>query len=147
MKRAYEGIAWHGPSVRELLNGVTAETAAARPLAGAHSIWEIVLHSAAWEAAVRRRLQGQPIELTPEEDWPAVTDTGEAAWQAALAALDAGDRQLREAISHLSDADLDKTVEGQPYTIYFMLHGVIQHDLYHAGQIGLLKKARVAGTS
>ncbi len=141
LKRAYEGEAWHGPSLRELLNGVTAETAAKKPLAHAHSIWEIVLHIAAWENAVRRRLEGEVVTLSNKEDWPPVNNASETAWKNALAALQASNEQLRETILHLNDARLSDIAPGKKYSVYYMLHGVIQHDLYHAGQIALLKKA------
>jgi uncharacterized damage-inducible protein DinB len=141
LRRAFEGVAWHGPSLKELLAEVTAEKAAAKPLAGAHSIWELVLHIAAWESVVRRRLEGETVEPTPEEDWPQVTDTTESAWKDALAALEEGHGRLREVTRRLTDAQLDEMAAGCEYSVYFMLHGVIQHDLYHAGQIALLKKA------
>lgn len=77
LNRAFEGEAWHGPAVVEILEGITAPQAAARPLHGAHSIWEITLHIAAWERAVLRRLHGERAELLTEEDWPAVPMTDE----------------------------------------------------------------------
>jgi uncharacterized damage-inducible protein DinB len=141
LRRAFEGDAWHGPSVRNLLEDVTNEMAAARPLASAHNIWEIVLHIAAWEGAVRRMLEGEVVKLSAEEDWPPVKDTSEAAWRDSLEALEKGHKQLRMAISHLTDSQLDNIVASQKYSVYFVLHGLIQHDLYHAGQIALLKKA------
>lgn len=141
LKRAYEGEAWHGPSVKEVLAGVTAVQAAAKPLPNAHSIWDIVQHIAFWENGLRRRLAGEVFKASLEDEWPAVTDTSEAAWQNALAALERGQHELRQAISELTEARLSERVPGEPYSIYFMLHGVIQHDLYHAGQIALLKKA------
>ncbi len=141
LKRAYEGEAWHGPSLREVLAGVTAEMAAKKPLPHAHSIWEIVLHIAAWEKAVRRRLEGEVVTLSDEEDWPPVNDTSETAWKNALATLENDNRQLRETILRLNDARLNDIVPGKNYSAYYMLHGVIQHDLYHAGQIAILKKA------
>jgi uncharacterized damage-inducible protein DinB len=140
LKRALEGKAWHGPSLRELLADVTAEQAAARPLANAHSIWEIVLHIAAWEEAVRRRLEGEPVDLFGEEDWPPVTNTSEAAWKNTLAKLENNHRELRKAIARLSDSRLEEAIAGEKYSVYVTLHGVIQHDLYHAGQIAVLKK-------
>ncbi|MDX6692914.1 MAG: hypothetical protein QOF02_517 [Blastocatellia bacterium] len=140
LKRAFEGEAWHGPSLKELLAGVTAEQGAARPLAGAHSIWEIVLHIAAWEGVARLRLEGETALIQTEEDWPPVPDTSETAWREALTKLEGGHKQLRATLRNLTDADLDKLVAGQQYSFYFLLHGVIQHDLYHAGQIALLKK-------
>ncbi|MCI0403472.1 MAG: DinB family protein [Acidobacteria bacterium] len=141
LRRAYEGEAWHGPSVRELLNGLTAEQAARRPIANAHTIWELVLHIGAWEFIVRRRLAGEAVEATPEQDWPPVRDTSDTAWKQALADLDRGHQQLRQAIAAMSDDQLRQRVVGQKYSTYGMLHGLIQHDLYHAGQIALLKKA------
>jgi uncharacterized damage-inducible protein DinB len=142
LKRAFEGQAWHGPALQELLSGVTAERAAAKPLASAHSIWEIVLHIAAWEAAVRRRLAGERAELPAEEDWPPVNDTGEAAWKSALESLEKGHKQLRQTISSLPDSRLEEPIIEGMTSVYNTLHGVIQHDLYHAGQIALLKKAQ-----
>ena len=142
LKRAFEGKAWHGPSVTELLAGVTAEQAAAHPIAGAHSIWELALHIATWERVGRRRIQESiPIDVSDEEDWPAVEDTSEAAWTKTLEELRSNHEALRAAIRELDEARLDEMVPGTQYNIYFLLHGVIQHDLYHAGQIALLKKA------
>ncbi|HEY7729073.1 MAG TPA: DinB family protein [Candidatus Eisenbacteria bacterium] len=140
LKRAFEGNAWHGPALKEVLQGVTAPRAAAKPIAGAHSIWEIVYHVAAWEDVVRRRLAGEPVALTDAEDWPPVRDTGDAAWSSALEGLSRGHQALRRAVSKLSDAKLKEEVPGMGYSIYHLVHGVIQHDLYHAGQIALLKK-------
>lgn len=141
LRRAYEGPAWHGPSVRELLEGVTAGQAAARPVNGAHSIWEIVLHISAWEEGARRRLDGDRAELTPQEDWPAVSDTSEAAWRKSLDELEAGHRNLRDRIRGLDEARLNEPILEGMSSVYVTLHGVIQHSLYHAGQIALLKKA------
>ena len=142
LRRAFEGNAWHGPAVRELLADVSAARAAARPLSTAHSIWEIVLHIAAWEGVVRRRLQGETVaDLPPEQDWPAVRDTSEAAWRQALDDLEQAHRALHEAIARSNEAHLADTVPGKDHSVYLMLHGIIQHDLYHAGQIAVLKKA------
>jgi uncharacterized damage-inducible protein DinB len=143
LRRAYEGEAWHGPSLRELLSGVTAETAAAKPLPNAHSIWELVLHIAAWENVARRRIMGEEmVEITDQENFPTIQDQSETAWQQTLQTLERSHLALREAIAKLDDAQLKEKVPGQNYPIYGLLHGVIQHDLYHAGQIALLKKAQ-----
>jgi uncharacterized damage-inducible protein DinB len=142
LRRALEGDAWHGPSLQEILRGVSAKQAAAKPLPGVHSIWEIVLHLAAWHEVVRRRLDGEVIgELPPEQDWPAVTEVSQLAWQQTLNHLTSSQQQLMPAISRLTDDSLTKGVAGKSYSIYVMLHGVVQHDLYHAGQIAILKKA------
>lgn len=142
LKRAYHGEAWHGPSLRELLDGVTAEQAVARPIPNTHSIWELVNHIVAWEQIARRRLEGEAmIEVPDDVNFPPVTDASEAAWQAALQSLEASNRSLRESIKRIDDAKLEENVPETGYSNYFLLHGVIQHDLYHAGQIALLKKA------
>ncbi|HKQ77431.1 MAG TPA: DinB family protein [Blastocatellia bacterium] len=142
LKRAQEGQAWHGPSLRELLNGITAEQAGARPIPNAHSIWELVNHIITWEQIARRRLEGEgQIEIPDEINFPPVTDVSEAAWQATLQSLEESHRSLREAIKKIDDARLEEIAPGTSYSIYFLLHGVIQHDLYHAGQVALLKKA------
>ena len=147
-KRSYEGGAWHGPALREVLADVTAAQAAARPLPNAHSIWEIVLHIAAWETATRKALDGIPIDVPDAENFPPIPDTSEAAWQDALTTLETGHHALREAIARQTDDILDTEaghfVPGRPYSYYFLLHGVIQHNLYHAGQIVLLKKVPAA---
>ncbi len=142
LRRAYEGEAWHGPSLKEILAGVTAAQAAARPLGAAHSIWEIVHHVAAWEAIVLRRIGGEVVKnVSTEVDWPPVRETSEAAWQGTLKALESGNRRLREAIAQMTDEQLRARVPGKESSFYGELHGIVQHDLYHAGQIALLKKA------
>ncbi|MGH9836565.1 MAG: DinB family protein [Blastocatellia bacterium] len=142
LKRAYEGEAWHGPSLRELLDGVTAEQAAARPIPNAHSIWELVNHIIAWERIVKQRLEGEALNDVPDEmNFPPVTDPSEEAWQATRQSLTESNNSLRESVKRIDDAKLQQIVPKTIYTNYFMLHGVIQHDLYHAGQIALLKKA------
>jgi uncharacterized damage-inducible protein DinB len=142
LKRAYEGEAWHGPSVREAIAGVTAVQAHARPLANGHSIWELVHHIAVWEDVGRRRLEGDraAIEISGPEDWSPADDHTEAAWEQAQAALDRGHRALVETISRLPESRLDEPILAGMSTVYVTLHGVIQHDLYHAGQIAILKK-------
>jgi uncharacterized damage-inducible protein DinB len=143
LRRAFEGEAWHGPSVMELLKDVTAEQAAAHPIAGAHSIWELALHIATWEAFVRRRIvEVAALDPTDDENFPTVQDTSEEAWRRAVEEIKLAHAALLETVAGLEESTLSEIVPGKPYSVYFMLHGVIQHDLYHAGQIALLKKAR-----
>ena len=143
LKRAFEGGAWHGPSVKEVLHDVTATQAHARPLGNAHSIWELVQHIAVWEDVGRRRLEGDPAEvpISSPEDWPPAGDASEAAWDSAKAALERGHQSLVDAISRVPESRLDEPILEGKSTVYVTLHGVIQHDLYHAGQIAMLKKA------
>jgi len=142
LKRAYQGEAWHGPSLRELLADVTAEQAAAKPIADAHSIWELVNHVIAWEQIVKRRLEGETLAEIPDEmNFPPIAAPNAEGWQNTLQALETSNKALRDSIRLIDDTKLEEIVPGMNYSNYFMLHGVIQHDLYHAGQIALLKKA------
>jgi hypothetical protein len=140
LERIYGGDAWHGPSLRETLKGVTAAQAAARPIADAHSIWEILRHIAGWNDVVSRRLEGYPTEEPVEGDFPQIAGTGEAAWAEALAKLEESHRRLVGKISSLGQERLQETAAGEDYSVSFMLHGMIRHIVYHSGQIALLKK-------
>jgi uncharacterized damage-inducible protein DinB len=145
LERVFEGDAWHGPSISEILADVSAEQAAARLVPGVHSIWEIVRHMTAWQRTVRERLQGRPVAPLPdEEDWPVSGDVLPAAWAEAVRDLRAEYELLREETSRWSGRDLGVLPEGERYTVYEMLHGVLQHGLYHAGQIAILKKTATA---
>lgn len=142
LKAAHQGNSWHGPSLRELLDGVTAAQAAQHLLPETHSIWELVNHIRAWEAIVTRRAQGHVVsDIADEMNFPPVTDASEAAWEAALQQLAETNRQLRDAIQQLSAEQLNEMATGKTHPLYFELHGALQHTLYHAGQIALLKKA------
>src|SRR5262249_54607190 len=99
LKRSFEANAWHGPAVLELLEGVTAKQAAARPIASAHSIWEIVLHMATWKSVVARRVSGEVVNQVPDDvDWPKVAPGGEPEWAAARQRLQAAHDELVEAL-------------------------------------------------
>jgi uncharacterized damage-inducible protein DinB len=142
LKRGHQGEAWHGPSVLEALEGVSAEQATARPLDGAHTIWELVLHMAAWRNVARRRLEGERVDSIPdEEDFPIVFNPGADAWNQALAQLDETFARLDETLSRFDEGRLEDPVPERSQSYYTMLHGVVQHDIYHAGQIVLLRKA------
>jgi uncharacterized damage-inducible protein DinB len=143
LRRAFAGEAWHGDSVFEILNGVTAAQAATHPIKNAHSVWELVLHIAAWDGAVLRRMGGVAVTLSDAENFPEVKDASNAAWRGALAQVRRVHEDLVKTVAALPDSRLDEVVpgkEGAHYTFYYMLHGVVQHELYHAGQIALLKK-------
>ena len=147
MQRAFYADAWCGPSLLEALEGVSAAQAAARPLARAHSIWEIVAHLSGWKRVVHRRLEGQPVRLPEEGDWPQVADTGEQSWQRTLAELKTRHDALLATVCALDDARLEDVLitessreTGGGVSCYVTLHGAAQHDLYHGGQISLLKK-------
>lgn len=143
LRRSFAGEAWHGDPLLKILKGVTAAQAASRPIQNAHTIWELVLHIAAWERAVRLRMTGVAVRLSKEKNFPRVTDTSEPAWQKTLADLKQAHDELLDAVKKFPETSLSKQVPGKQgahYTFSFMLHGLAQHAAYHAGQIALLKK-------
>jgi len=137
LNRSWGGPSWTGVDIQPLLDGISEERARAHPLPDAHSILELTAHMTTWMNAVASRLGGETRELTPEEDW---RDVSQLTWPAAISEMENAQSHLSDVIARLTPDDLDKKVAGRKYTIYVMLHGVIQHNLYHAGQIGLLKK-------
>ncbi len=145
LKRALEGEAWHGPSVLELLAGVSARHAACHPIPGAHSIWEIVLHIGSDYDLVLRRLAGDGRQFSAAEDWPACPPPTEENWRQAVQVLTLLNGKLRQALRDFPSERLDDPLVPEvPYTAYTQFTGVTQHNLYHAGQIALLKRALAA---
>jgi uncharacterized damage-inducible protein DinB len=140
LRRAFDGSAWHGPSLLELLKDVDAETAAARPLGDVHSIWELVLHIAVWDDAGLRRLSGEKWQPVGLANFPQVTTMTEGAWRKAVAAAKRTHETLVKTVARLPDSRLWERVPGKRYDFYHLLHGIAQHELYHAGQIAILKK-------
>jgi uncharacterized damage-inducible protein DinB len=144
IRRAFDGEAWHGDALVEVLSNVSAAQAAARPIKNAHTIWEIVLHIAAWDRAVLRRIGGTAVNLSDSENFPAILDTGELAWETAVEQTRRVHSDLVKAVAAFPDSRLPEQVLGkekQPYYDYFyMFAGIAQHVTYHTGQIVLLKK-------
>lgn len=141
LRRAFDGDAWHGPALLELLEDVDAARAAAKPLPKVHSIWELVMHIAAWDGAVLRRLGGEKVQLKGSKNFPRVAEPTEAAWRKAIAGAKRTHDELAKTVRTLTEKRLRERVPGKRYDFYHMLHGVAQHELYHAGQIAILKKA------
>ena len=142
LRRSLEGEAWHGPAVYEVLKGVSAKAAAARPIAQAHSIWEIVLHVTVWVEQIRARLLGDAArELPPERDWPPQPKKPTAAaWAELQDRLRKAHAALDKDIAKLDDARMDEPILEGFSSVYVTLHGLVQHNLYHAGQVAVLKK-------
>jgi len=141
MDRAMAGEAWHGPHLERLLGGISAEQASMHPVRGAHSIWEIVNHLAAWNRIVHQRFAGKAVEVTPEMDWPPVWQASETEWRRSLDNLRESRANFRAAVEKVRDEELSAAPAGTEWSRYATLHGVVQHDLYHAGQIAILRKA------
>jgi uncharacterized damage-inducible protein DinB len=144
LRRAFEGGAWHGPALLELLADIDSATAGSHPLPDVHSIWELVLHIAAWDGAVNRRIAtGKAIRLKSAQNFPPVKIKTKAAWEEAVTRVKNAHNDLIKTVAALPDSRLAERVPGKKYNIYVMLHGVVQHELYHAGQIAILKKTRL----
>jgi uncharacterized damage-inducible protein DinB len=141
LKRSLDGHAWHGPALEELIGDLPAAKAACRPIADAHTIWEMVLHLAAWVEAAQRMLDGEDIgELNGEVDWPPMPKATDEEWHRAKCHLESVMRRLLEDVHDLTDEELLHVVPGRKYSVYFLLHGIAQHNIYHAGQIAMLRK-------
>jgi uncharacterized damage-inducible protein DinB len=143
MDAAYDRKSWHGTNLRGAIRGLSPAQAAWRPSPGRHNIWELVVHAAYWKYVALRRLTGgtrgsfplkgsnwfrRPVETTP------------AAWRADVALLEGTHRALRDAVVRLPAEALPAAPEGSSVTNFALLSGVAAHDLYHAGQIQLLKR-------
>jgi uncharacterized damage-inducible protein DinB len=132
----YGGPAWHGPALRDLLDGVTEEQARAHPITGAHSIIELLSHIRVWMEVASRRVSGEEIASRSVNSWPEL-----ASFADEVAALERAQGRFADAVARLGTDDLDKKVPGKKHPIYAEVHGVLQHNTYHAGQIALLRKA------
>ena len=143
IKNALEGPAWHGPSLLEAIEGISAEQAAKHPIPGAHSIWELVEHCTFWVEAARRRLRGEVVEPADEnENFPGpanVHEATESAWRRCVMKVRQAHAQLIDESITLSETRLAQMIAND-WDVYSTLQGAVQHTLYHAGQIAILKK-------
>ena len=142
LKAAFGGEAWHGPALMEILDGVDAATAAARPIPAAHSIWELVLHLATWERVIARRIQGEEFMPSDDENFPQVRQATDSAWREAVKMLRTTHAEVIRLVSAMKEDRLNERVPGKDYDLRFMLTGAVQHAAYHGGQIALLRKAQ-----
>jgi len=148
LRRAFDGDAWSGPSLQQTLANLTAAQAAAYPWPGVHTIGELVRHLTSWTATVVQRVAAREHTPMTRDDWPsfpAVAD--EAAWLRTRQELHEAHEQLVAITEALPATALDMVLgdareraDGSGVSIYVLLHGTIQHYLYHAGQIALLRK-------
>jgi uncharacterized damage-inducible protein DinB len=139
--RTMHGDAWHSHPVWQVLDGISVERAASRPLANAHSIWEVVGHMAFWEDVAARRLGGLRAGLEEDRNFPAAPQASEAHWQKTLDQFRASNQAFRQALQKLNPARLNELSAAGKRSFYEEAHGLIEHSVYHAGQIALLAKA------
>ncbi|MEX2182390.1 MAG: DinB family protein [Gemmatimonadaceae bacterium] len=146
LDRVHDGDPWHGPSRAAVLKGVTAAEAAFRPAPDAHSIWAIVLHMRSWTREVTRRARGGVSALPEDGDWPPPPPPTAAAWRECLQSLDAAHAELAALVRGLSDEELSARVKPRPgesapgISIRGMIRSLGEHDIYHTGQVAMLKR-------
>jgi uncharacterized damage-inducible protein DinB len=138
--RVMNGDAWHGDPMWKILDGISASEAASRAHPDAHSIWELVSHVTFWESEVYRRLNNLPARPYKELNFPAAPQMTAENWESTLAEFRHSNTEFRKALSQLEASRLDEPLSTAEKTVYVEVHGVIQHNLYHAGQIAILRK-------
>jgi uncharacterized damage-inducible protein DinB len=140
--QSFDHKAWHGTGLRGSIRSVTTKQASWRPAQGRHNIRELVLHSAYWKYAVRRLLTGEKRGSFPLKgsNWILVSDDSDAGWRRDVALLVQMHRELRAVVARTDTTALWKKPRGSKYTRLALIEGIASHDLYHAGQIQLLKK-------
>ena len=145
VEESYNRKAWHGPNLRGSIRGVTEGDAAWRPRRGRHNIREIVIHTASWKYAVRRRLTGEKRGSFPLKgsNWFASPDPGAMrTWAEEVALLAEEHRKLRRVLARLKESDLPSRARGGRSSVATLAYGIASHDVYHAGQIQLIKRLR-----
>jgi hypothetical protein len=138
LDEAFDKRSWHGPNLRGAIRGVSAEEAAWRPRPGAHNIWELTLHAAYWKYVVRRGLTGEKrgsFVLSGSDFFARPVEMSESAWKNDVGILAGEHRQLRAAVAKMPAI--------VPQKMLHMIRGAASHDVYHAGQIRLLRKLRM----
>ena len=147
LRNVYDGDPWHGSSIKTVLTGIDADTAALRSIPNGHTIWELVLHMGSWTREVASRVRGTPPKNP--EDWPVPKSSGgESAWRAAQDDLAAAQKDVERAVDSLKPEDLLRWIGdqrdhalGTGQTMGTLIRGLLQHHAYHEGQIALLKRA------
>jgi hypothetical protein len=143
LDESFDKKSWHGPNLRGSIRGLTPEEAAWRPAPERHNVWEHVVHAAYWKYIVRRRLLGEKkgsFALKGSNWFARPAGVNEGAWRADVALLEDVHRSLRAAVAELAPAELPRTPAGSKVSNLALLTGIASHDVYHAGQIQLLKR-------
>lgn len=140
MNNIFDGSAWHGPSVMEIIEKIDAKDAF-RESAHIHKICELVQHIVIWRKFAVRRLEGDvKFEVTQQENWKDLRQEDQVTWESIKTSLIDSQEALIKALSGTNDDRLNDIVENKAYDYYTLIHGVMQHDLYHLGEIALLAR-------
>ncbi|MFT4032454.1 MAG: DinB family protein [Siphonobacter sp.] len=142
----YDGEAWHGPSINEILDGITAGMAVYRPTPQVHNIAELTVHMTNWRVFALEKLTGSEtydIILNSEADWTRIDSLTPEKWEEIKSNLQDTQEELVETLNRINSKKLSDPVPGRRYTYYILLHGLMEHDIYHSGQLSLLKKMQL----
>ena len=152
LRHAVSGDPWHGAPLTHLLEGLTGAQAAAKTIAGAHSVWELMLHLVSWQGEVAERVRGRVWSMPDDGDWPEAGEVSEERWSAAQDRLETTHAKLDRALAELPEEGLNRRVGserdpalGSGVTLREAVLGVVQHHAYHGGQIALLRRALGVG--
>ena len=140
VEHSMSGPMWHGPSLAELIGDLTPAQASARPVKNGHTIWELVLHLAVWNEIVRKGLT-EAHDPSEDEQWPKIPESSADAWRSAVQSMKDAHRDLAADVAELSDEAIKAHAPNRDHSVAVMIHGIIEHDAYHGGQIAMLKKA------
>jgi uncharacterized damage-inducible protein DinB len=144
---SFHGGAWHGPSFLENIKDITPKTAGNRQT-GTHTIAELVYHTTSWRIFAVKKIQGE-IDYnvsTEKQNWGNLKEIDEFEWETLQMELTLSQDELIMALTEKDDEFLDQIVSGSEYNFHTLLHGIIQHDIYHSGQVAILKKGAVKKT-
>ena len=139
-KSAYDGNPWIDVSLMPVLKPITAKQAATKVSPHWNTIWEIVNHIISWRENVLKRIQGQVIKTPAHNYFVPVKDVSSAAWQKALKKLEVSQHQWIVLLKNFNEKDFEKIYPNNDLTYYEHIHGIIQHDIYHLGQVVMLAK-------
>ena len=143
LKNSWDGWMWHGNNIKIVLQDINGEKAFRKPSAGLHNIYELVMHMYCWRNFVYQHLAGNAeykVKLNSTNDWPTSYEQTEATWSEALELLEKSQTGLVEVFEKFDDSKLEESMHGRKFNWYIFIHGMIQHDIYHSGQIAILKK-------
>lgn len=146
LRHLYEGEVWHGPSIKEILVDMTAQDALRRVTPKSKNIAEYLIHITNWRIFALEKLTGgdsYDIILNSEADWSVINELDEKGWAEILQNYEEAQTELLEVVDTYTNAKLEAIVPGRKYTFYTLLHGVIHHDIYHSGQMMMLKRLTV----
>lgn len=140
---AFDREAWHGPTLFKVLEGISPEEASWRPEHQVHNIWELVLHILGWERYSLRYLRGEKVEpLGPEQDFPKIEKADLQSWQETIERLRMGHAELRAEMKKVTNENLFAPPPSQQWTRYAHLQGIINHLVYHTGQISYIRRLK-----